>query len=122
MKIPAGIFFLLLTGCLSFSKNLVLLEYAINKDFIASALCINKARPKLQCQGKCQIMKKMAAEEQPDNKPVLKNSVEQVLFQSAVQNMILIPIVPAKPVPQQPGAFDLSAGFPGYVFHPPSLS
>ena len=35
------------------------LEYAINKDFIANVLCINKDKPALKCNGKCHLKKEL---------------------------------------------------------------
>lgn len=35
------------------------LEYAINKDFIATVLCINKDKPELKCNGKCHLTKQL---------------------------------------------------------------
>ena len=51
----------------SFSKWLVLLDYTINKEFIAKNLCVNRARPKMHCNGHCQLMKRMAEEEKQNN-------------------------------------------------------
>lgn len=36
------------------------LSYAVNKDFIASELCVNKFKPALHCNGQCILMKKLA--------------------------------------------------------------
>ena len=58
--------FLLLTQ--TFSKWLMVAEYSMNKEYIAKNLCENRNKPALHCNGKCQLMKKMAAEEsQPLN-------------------------------------------------------
>ena len=54
--------FLLFTQ--TFSKWLILVEYQLNKELISERFCINKARPKLNCKGKCRMMKKIAEEEQ----------------------------------------------------------
>ena len=60
--------FLLLTQ--TFSKWLMVAEYCMNKEYIAKNLCENRNKPALHCNGKCQLMKKMAAEEnQPLNSP-----------------------------------------------------
>ena len=37
-----------------------LVEYAVNYDHIAKVLCVNKAKPKLKCNGKCHLMKELA--------------------------------------------------------------
>ena len=58
--------FLLLTQ--TFSKWLMVAGYSMNKEYIAKNLCENRNKPALHCNGKCQLMKKMAAEEsQPLN-------------------------------------------------------
>ena len=36
-------------------------EYVINYEYISTKLCVNKEKPKLHCNGKCQLMKKLAA-------------------------------------------------------------
>lgn len=46
----------------TFSGAFVKLSYVINPDAYAKN-CINKAKPKLKCHGKCQVMKKMEQEE-----------------------------------------------------------
>jgi len=35
------------------------IDYAINKDYIASNLCINKDTPQSSCEGKCYLEKKI---------------------------------------------------------------
>jgi hypothetical protein len=34
-----------------------LVDYAINYEYISKVLCENKAKPELQCNGKCHLMK-----------------------------------------------------------------
>lgn len=34
--------------------------YFINKDFIAENFCINKAKPEMDCEGKCYLVKQLA--------------------------------------------------------------
>jgi hypothetical protein len=48
---------------MSFSKGLVWMEYQANKEFISRNLCINKFKPRLNCQGKCQMVKQIAETE-----------------------------------------------------------
>jgi hypothetical protein len=47
----------------TFSKWLVILQYEINKDYIANNLCVNRAKPACCCKGKCFLQKKLAADE-----------------------------------------------------------
>jgi hypothetical protein len=48
---------------MSFSKGLVWVEYQASKEFISRNLCINKFKPRLNCQGKCQMVKQIAETE-----------------------------------------------------------
>ncbi|PKH49706.1 hypothetical protein CXF68_02905 [Tenacibaculum sp. Bg11-29] len=43
-------------------------EYAINYDYISKVLCINKDKPALQCNGKCQLMQKLEKQQDDDFK------------------------------------------------------
>ena len=53
-------------GLQTFQKSLILTDYAINRAAYLKN-CINKAKPKLRCQGRCQMMKKMQAEEKKES-------------------------------------------------------
>ena len=68
MKFIAVILFSFLLLTQTFSKWLLVIDYTINKEFIAKNLCENRSKPMLRCHGKCQLMKKMAAEEDGSNK------------------------------------------------------
>jgi hypothetical protein len=39
---------------------LPVIDYVINYEYISKVLCVNKAKPKLQCSGKCHLMKELA--------------------------------------------------------------
>ena len=85
MKFIAVILFSFLLLTQTFSKWLLVMDYAVNKEYIAKNLCENRFRPTLRCQGKCQLMKKMAAEEAASGKSssgrtIIKNSFSEVWF------------------------------------------
>jgi hypothetical protein len=63
MKLIAGSILILLVMVQSFTSWMIVAEYIINKEYIAKNLCINKEKPKLHCNGKCQLMKKLVKEE-----------------------------------------------------------
>ncbi|MDO5970121.1 hypothetical protein Q4Q35_09905 [Flavivirga aquimarina] len=44
------------------------IEYALNQDYIAEFLCINKEKPEFQCNGKCHLVKEI--EKQQENEPL----------------------------------------------------
>jgi len=49
----------------TFSRYVIMADYNINTQAYAKN-CINKAKPKMHCNGKCQMMKKLQQEEKKD--------------------------------------------------------
>ena len=39
---------------------LPVIDYVVNYDYISTVLCVNKAKPKMACNGKCHLMKELA--------------------------------------------------------------
>jgi hypothetical protein len=87
MKSIASTIFILLLLTQVFSKWLMVIDYTVNKDYIAKNLCENRNKPTLHCNGKCQLMKKMAVEDDQSNKTsgssVAKTPFSEVLFNAA---------------------------------------
>jgi hypothetical protein len=46
----------------TFSKSFLVLDYQLNKDYIARVLCINRNKPEMKCEGKCYLCKKLKAD------------------------------------------------------------
>ena len=71
LKVPVTIFLILLVTLQTFSKWCLILEYQVNRDFIARNLCINRVnRERVSCcQGKCYLDKKMARDESSQQAP-----------------------------------------------------
>ena len=46
----------------TFNQVVIVAEYYANKDFIAKNLCENRDKPKMHCDGKCCLKKKLAKE------------------------------------------------------------
>ena len=61
-------------------------EYAVNYDYISKVLCINKAKPKLKCNGKCHLMKELA-KASDDEKPISSNKKTNTLNDLFVQEV-----------------------------------
>lgn len=61
-QLTAAIFLLAFTA-LTFSKAVVYIDFYANQKYIAQNLCINKAKPKMHCSGKCQLAKKITDDE-----------------------------------------------------------
>ena len=68
------------------------IDYVVNYDYITKTLCVNKAKPKMQCNGKCHLMKelaKAAESEKPissDKKQLVQES--EVLFLETIPSFV----------------------------------
>jgi hypothetical protein len=51
-----------------FTQACYLIDYQLRKDFIAKALCVNKQKPQLNCNGKCYLAKRLKATEEQESK------------------------------------------------------
>jgi hypothetical protein len=54
----------------SVSKFIIVVNYQLNKDYIAANLCVNKKNLILCCKGKCYLKKQLGEEEPGQKKPV----------------------------------------------------
>lgn len=61
----------------AFNGGLVLVNYYTNTAAFAKN-CENKARPKMHCNGKCQVMKKLQQEEKQDQQNAERKSTNKV--------------------------------------------
>ena len=64
-----AIFFLCVYSLVLLKPLFPFVDYAINKEYISKNLCENRSKPKLNCNGKCHLMKqlkKAGAENQTD--------------------------------------------------------
>ncbi|PJJ59328.1 hypothetical protein [Hymenobacter chitinivorans] len=43
----------------TFSRELVVVDYQLHKERITELFCVNKDKPKLHCNGKCHLAKKL---------------------------------------------------------------
>lgn len=107
----------------TFSKWAVVVEYNLNKNYIATNLCINKARPKLHCNGKCQMMKKLAEEEKQDSS---KNNSARIKVQELVfndeMNRSVLPGITYITLSYNEDAPILKHSSPvSSIFHPPAI-
>lgn len=70
-----GTFFYMLYLIAMVQPMMPLIEYNLNKEYIASALCENRDRPELACNGKCYLESKM---EESHNSESHDHSVPQI--------------------------------------------
>lgn len=50
------------------SKLYIIVSFAINQDYIAKNLCVNKDVPESCCQGKCHLEKELIADEKKEER------------------------------------------------------
>ncbi|MFN6945138.1 MAG: hypothetical protein ACK4ND_09340 [Cytophagaceae bacterium] len=60
------------------SKVGLVAYYNINKEYIAETLCENKAKPELDCEGKCYLKKQLEEDEKHQSES--KNTTEKSTF------------------------------------------
>ena len=44
-----------------FSREVIVMSFQLNRDYIAKTLCENRNRPQLHCNGKCYLAKRLRA-------------------------------------------------------------
>ncbi len=91
---------IILTLVMLLKPILPVIEYLVNYDYISKVLCVNKAKPKLQCNGKCHLTKELAKaseNEKPlstDRKIALLDS--ETLFFEEIRTFQMSPLYLAK--------------------------
>ena len=65
---------------------LPVIDYIVNYEYITKVLCVNKAKPKLQCNGKCHLMKELAKTSESQtpissNKKIATQELEVLFFE-----------------------------------------
>jgi len=121
-KIVAILFLVLICGQ-SFSQVICYADYLMRKaDYMEK--CINKQRPLLKCNGQCQMMKKMLAQDEQNQptEPQLKISAMPEIVSSSSSFLWPLP-APATSHSAHFAAFKLGEptdrAYP--LFHPPDL-
>jgi hypothetical protein len=119
--ITAIIFFAALLAQ-TFSKSFVMADYYTNTSKYAKN-CENKAKPKMHCNGKCQMMKKLQQEEKkdqenPERKSENKNEIilSTKSFFATIPTQYLIDSKSKKLLPSSDGK-SIDRSFD--IFHPP---
>ena len=73
---------------------LPVVDYVVNYEYISKVLCENKDKPKLQCNGKCHLMKELAKAAETENpKSSDKKSfspIQEVLFFKEIKTYNLV--------------------------------
>ena len=103
----------------TFNRSVLVLNYYTNTAAFEKA-CENKPRPQLKCHGKCQLMKKLKAEEKKDRQNPERKAEKNEYFLNADNAAVCCPAANHKITYQQftPAAIR-SRSFA--IFHPPAL-
>lgn len=107
---------------------LPVVDYIVNYDYISKVLCVNKAKPKLHCNGKCHLMKelaKAAESEKPissDKKDNAKQEIEVLFFLEHQSIEFYSQLFLIKPIPNFNYSNLYSHLDNSKVFHPPIFS
>ena len=120
MKGICILFLMILILLQSFSKLVIIAEYQINREYIASKLCINRNIPKMHCNGKCQMMKKLS-EEEKNNAPVPAAKTQEPCIVQNIDVPCLAAFIPD--AVENTSHYQKSCSFmpPSSVFHPPAM-
>jgi hypothetical protein len=107
-----------------FSHYLVVLQYDLNKDYIARNLCENRDKPKSCCQGKCFLKKQLAKHANEENAPNNntkkdRNEIQLFTQKNSFRNSMNEPAPESKYFIHTP-YFKLNK-FYSTVFHPPQV-
>ncbi len=123
LKQVASFIFILAFFTQIFSRGLIIADYYSNKVAYAKD-CINKARPALRCNGKCQMMKKMQEEEKKDKENEQRKSQNEILVLSS-KSFFASFVLPNFPTifistlfPRKESIF---SNYTLEIFHPPQL-
>lgn len=104
----------------TFSKALIVAEYRLNRDYIAKFLCVNRDKPKMHCNGRCHLMKKIKQEEKKDqDNPERRAENKFEIITATFQPASIAPVRTVSdmeyPVFQESICTDFASSF----FHPP---
>ncbi|MDI6031864.1 hypothetical protein QLS91_02135 [Flavobacterium sp. LB2P84] len=105
---------------------LPVLEYVVNYEYISKVLCINKDKPKMQCNGKCHLMKELAKASDAE-KPLSSDKkgtapILDVLIFEEIRSFEIVPVcfgTKEKTNPYYSNLYFLLNS--NSVFHPPTF-
>jgi hypothetical protein len=114
-------FFISLVLLQSFSREVLLVDFALNRTAITARYCVNKAQPALHCDGKCYFAKKARQQDERENKSAgpVKERLEMLPAAFAAWlPQLARPAAPASPryAALMPGHYTAPLGA---VFRPP---
>jgi hypothetical protein len=107
----------------TFSAPFIRLDYYFNQADYAKN-CVNKKRPKMHCNGQCQVMKKIQEEEKKDQEQAerkMGSKLEVLSSRSFYTNNITQGFSEPISIAYFVGNDDTEIKMPRSFFHPPSI-
>lgn len=103
------------------NRSVIVTSYYANTSAYARN-CENKARPKMHCNGRCQLMKKLRQEENKDKQnPERRNGYDEVLSSKSFF-ATTIEVYGSPSLEHVSGYhFNVPGPQPKYIFHPPGV-
>lgn len=106
----------------TFSREVLVVDFTLNRATITARFCVNKARPQLHCDGQCYFAKQL--KQQEDRETKAPSSLKERLEMLPATFRSLVPPAPAQwaSAPVGYGRYRLArvpANAAHGVFHPP---
>lgn len=118
MKFIISIFLLASLLTQNISKLIIVINYQVNKEYIAKNLCVNRDKPKSCCEGKCELKKQLDEEDKKENLPAgFKDKFEKQNYYSPGIKVLAYRLTISKPNFNYLSCKTNSD--PRQVFHPP---
>ncbi len=100
--------------------------YVANKEYVAKELCVNKAKPKMKCNGKCHLAKQLQKLEEPQPKkaPTAPKQVKLKELEWVIASAEILPATKNPVITEHNLIYwnDLKKAprsFSNTIFHPP---
>ncbi|KUG09783.1 hypothetical protein [Solirubrum puertoriconensis] len=115
-----------LTGLIllqSFSREVLVLDYALHKERITQLFCVNKDKPQMRCHGQCHLRKQLAKTTDQESKA--PGSTGKVKYDAVLPlpcfaaESAVLPLAVRIAWPRLVAAYSYT--WSGSIFHPPLL-
>lgn len=106
-----------------FSRVVVMVDYQANKEYIMEFLCINRDKPELKCEGKCQLTKKLKAQHDTDKQANERGQKQEVQFNLYCQSIDTFSARHFTSIVSYPSVYTCGHTSVAYhsIFHPPQF-
>ncbi|MGI4832649.1 MAG: hypothetical protein ACRYFK_04230 [Janthinobacterium lividum] len=78
----------------TFSREVLVVDFTLNRATITARFCVNKVRPQLHCDGRCYFAKKLKQQEEQENKA--PSPLKERLEMLPVAFQLLVPAAPVR--------------------------